>query len=115
MSRSCHCESRDPSPALCLFGVLSMCDCCLISSPCLCLQPAYSWQPQGVRLLRLLTVLLLYRAHCSYGNVKQQAYKVETESRSFDDFCKRNSVSRAVSCCFVCCGSKGGVATHTST
>ena len=36
---------------------------------------------------------------CSYGNVKQQAYKPENESRAFDDWCKRNAVSSLVRLC----------------
>lgn len=37
---------------------------------------------------------------CSYGNIKQQHYKVETESKEFDNWCKRNAVSI---CCMGCC------------
>jgi hypothetical protein len=40
-----------------------------------------------------VSALLLCCRCCSYCNIKQQAYKVETESRSFDDWCKRNNVS----------------------
>jgi hypothetical protein len=50
-----------------------------------------------------ILLLCCRSAHCSYGNIKQQAYKVETESRSFDDFCKRNNVSGAASCCSCSC------------
>lgn len=44
--------------------------------------------------------------HDSYGNIKQQHYKVETESKAFDEWCKRNSVSRNTRTrCRGCCHS----------
>lgn len=36
---------------------------------------------------------------CSYGNIKQQHYKPENESRAFDDWCKRNAVSCLLQLC----------------